>query len=132
MSNTGRWLLALIALVISVPCFSDAPPDILGHYTCEGYDAFYDLKYSGPLMIKKVGNYYNFDWNFGESGGRFSGTALYSAKDAILAVMFSNPDDTKETGVGIYKVNPNGSLSGNWLYEYRDKVSNELCTRTDK
>lgn len=148
MKRHFRWLLFVATLTIpsvyaaeaTQPAVQPQPSaqpqpsgrDISGHYSCEGYDAFYDMKYEGPLLIKKVGNDYQFNWNFGEGGGRFSGMALLNPDKKVIAVMFINPDDPNETGVGIYIVNPNGSLSGNWMYQYKDQISNELCTPMNK
>lgn len=141
MKKHCRWLLFFASLAFPAIDIADVSaqsviqpisPNILGHYSCEGYDAFYDMKYKGPLLIKKVGNNYEFNWNFGEAGGRFSGVALYNAKERVLAVMFLNPEDVTETGVGIYAINENGSLSGNWMYQYKDQISNELCTPMNK
>lgn len=130
MKNRLGWSgLVFLTFFFPTLLFAALVTDISGKYSCTGYDAFYDLKYSGNLTIKHVGNTYQFNWDFGQEGGRYSGTALYDPNEDSVAVMFTNPAYPTEVGVGIYVITKEGTLSGNWVYQGRDQISNETCKK---
>lgn len=117
------------ALLAAFATAANAAPTIEGNYYCKGYDPYSNLKYGGPVVIKKTSrDTYGFTWNLGENQF-YSGTGLLDEDKNTLGVVFFNNQSISSAGVALYQILSDGSLRGQWTMNKDTKIGTENCVK---
>lgn len=118
----------MFTLLLMFATIANAAPNIVGNYYCKGYDPYSDIKYGGPVAIKKTGHTYAVTWNLGENQF-YTGTGMLNENTNIFSVLFYNDQSVKNAGLSVYQVMSDGSLRGTWVMNGEDKIGTENCVR---
>lgn len=127
-------IIFLALSATSLACF--AAPDISGNYTCKGHDPFLNEDFQGLLVVKKTGETYQFNWDFGKKE-QYTGTGFFTeGVDNYIPVTIAplkkinNSHNPYNAELQMYQIQHDGTLSGRWTYLGKDKVGPlEVCTK---
>lgn len=130
-------LTSLVVLTISMAAqgqvadqgtkISIEPIDITGSYHCKGVAA--EEAYSNVFTLMKTGQSYQFAWD-DPVYGKFRGTGiLVNSKPPVIGAFFVNITKPYLTGSVVYKILPNGSLAGAYVYKGKSEIGTETCTK---
>ncbi len=120
----GAFSITMIAL-FSLPLHAD---DISGTYKCSGYDPFVKASYNADLTVSKTGDTYRLQW--GTGGKDFAGTGMISKQFTnAIAAEYWNPSNQNNSGVILYKIQPDNTLEGDWTVSDQSMIGNETCKK---
>lgn len=104
--------------------------DVVGTYKCERTDPSHNTK-SYPLLVRKAGATYAFEWSDSKDDPVLYGTGIISpnAPD-FLTTSFWDPYKPEIVGVEVFEIKPDGSLHGNWVLQAEKELGSEICIKS--
>lgn len=123
--------LTLSVFVSTTFAADNVNPNIIGNYTCKGYDPFdHGGNYTNYFSIIKQKNTYSIKWVDRNGYPTAYGTGIINSNlPDTLAVVYENMEDKKYTGIALYKIDADGSLKGIWTIKTDNKTGTETCTK---
>lgn len=107
MMNPLRYLVLVVALLLPVSLAAQTQ-DLAGRYAVTGENPQGQGRYSGMAEVVRTGETYQVAWEI--AADVFIGTGIY--QDGLFSVSYQIPGRTP--GIVVYRVYPDGSLSGVW------------------
>jgi len=112
--------LALVSLALA----ADKDP-YLGTFQVTGTSPGAEGQYQGTLTIAKQGSVYNLSWTIGQ-GETYEGIGLVTG-DRLSVAYWTG--DHSSSGVVVYKVSSDGSLSGVWSPQGETRIGTEKAIK---
>lgn len=105
-------------------------PNLVGNYKCTRTDAS-NNNTSYPLSITKTGDTYTLEWDSSNGDPQMYGTGIvHPNMTNVLASSFWDLKNSDISGVEIFSIKPDGSLSANWTLQSSKDVGSETCTKS--
>lgn len=119
-----------ILLLTSLTHFAAAAIDsplFQGSYECSGKEIDTEESFKLIMILEKTGTTYSLHSRFDESS--YYGTGIVDDTNKNLSVAFTNPVDSKETGVIIFHARNNNKLQAIWTYLGKNTVAHASCKK---
>ena len=99
-----------------------------GNYNCNGTEVNSKKSFSCIMNVKSTNQTYALKATCNDHTA-YTGTGIFDKSKHVLAIVFVNPKNSKETGLIVSKVTKNGTLSSTWTYLYKTTVARGFCTK---
>lgn len=115
--------IVLLSCFLSMPLLGES---LTGEYGVTGFNPHTKEPYRGTAHIEEKGDIYDITWHIKPKGPVYSGTGI--RKGDTLSVVFSNPSNISDVGVGSYTIEGD-TITGKWIFQGRSKKGSETFRR---
>ena len=124
-----KYILLLLLLSIQQSVYAARSSNQLaGTYDCTSEEVGTHEKYTGIMLVTKTGDTYGVSSTFND-GSKYTGTGIYDTHKHNFSVVFINPKNPSETGLGMADVKKNYDMKSTWTYLNNTTLGYAKCTK---